>query len=121
MKGSMTVEAACVYPFCFMVIALICFLGVYKYNQAVLKMTGYECILEALEQEMENPEEILKKKAEEAVRGRVLAVGELTVDVKTTATKIALCYKGVQDFFNLPLKVTVDYERTFPEVILRLQ
>ena len=37
MKGSLTVEAAFVFPFCFLVIGIVCLLGVFLYNQAVLK------------------------------------------------------------------------------------
>ena len=60
MKGSLTVEAACIMPFCFLVITIVCVLGIYEYNQAVLQMTGYECILETVAEQPENLEVDLK-------------------------------------------------------------
>lgn len=53
MKGSMTVEASLIFPFCFVVIGIVCILGIYQYNQAVLKMTGYESILQTMEERKE--------------------------------------------------------------------
>ena len=46
MKGSLTVEASFVIPLCFLFLGVIFYLGIYQYNQAVLQMTGYECILQ---------------------------------------------------------------------------
>ena len=50
MKGSVTIEAAWIFPFCFFVIAIVCCLGIYEYNQTVLKISGYECIVRTMEE-----------------------------------------------------------------------
>ena len=34
MKGNVTIEAAYLFPFCFLVLGLICYLGIFLYNQA---------------------------------------------------------------------------------------
>ena len=123
MKGSLTVEAAFVFPFCFVVIGTICLLGIFLYNQAVLKMTGYECILLVME-EKEQAEEVfvenLLQKAEECGKARALAIKNLTVAVRVTASKISLNYQCTQTLLNLPLEVSVAYERSYPEISLRL-
>ena len=45
MKGNLTIEAAYLFPFCFFILSLICYLGIFLYNHAVLELTGYECVL----------------------------------------------------------------------------
>ena len=123
MKGSLTVEASYVFPFCFFVIFIICQLGCYQYNQAVLKMTGYESIVRTLE-ERELHDDLLKEqlesRAETFALERTIGMKELDVSVKMTATKIALTYEGVQTMIESPMKVTVVYERICPEWTLRM-
>ena len=58
MKGSLTVEAAFVFPFCFLIIGIIYALGIFLYNQSVLKLTGYECSVQTME-DRDQKEEIL--------------------------------------------------------------
>lgn len=123
MKGSMTVEAAYVFPFCFIIIAIVCCLGIFQYNLAVLKMTGYECILctlGELEEGSEFLEENLLQNAETSARKRALSIGDMETSVKVTATKISVKYSGTQSLLNIPFEVIAVYERTFPEMTLRL-
>lgn len=122
MKGSMTIEAAYVFPFCFIIIAIICCLGVFQYNTAILKVTGYESIISTigeLEEGNEFLEQNLLKNAKASAGARVLAVGDLETSVKVTATKISVTYTGTQDLLPIPFEVKVVYERTFPELTLR--
>ena len=120
MKGSLTVEAACIYPFCFWVIALVCVLGIFQYNKAVLKMTGYECILETVNHNGAMTEENLSVQAEELAAERLLGIKNLQVAIKLTLTKVLITYQGVQGILEVPLEVTVMYERSTPEKVLRL-
>lgn len=123
MKGSFTVEASLVFPFCFMIIGIVCFLGIFLYDQAVLKVTGYECIFEMLKQEELNEEQMienLQKLAAESGKNRVLAVSDLQTKVKISALKITITYTGKQKVLNLPIATTVVYEKVFPELTLRL-
>lgn len=123
MKGNLTIEAAYVFPFCFFVLGLVSFLGIFLYNQAVLEMTGYECILQTIE-DREYEEEYLKEqlleRAKCAGEKRTFGLQELQVNLKITATKIAINYKGIQAVIGVPINVDVVYERTFPELTLRL-
>lgn len=123
MKGSMTVEASLVFPFCFLIIVIICCLGIFKYNQAVLKVTGYECVVHTMDLREES-DKILQKTIEsralQTAKERVLGVENLEVFVKATASKIAVSYLGKQHLLNLPLEITVVYERVCPELTLRL-
>ena len=122
MKGHLTVEASYIFPFCFMVIGIVCYLGIFLYNQSVLKMTGYECILQTLgEFDTEDEvEEHLLKRVKEAAEARTLAMKDLEIRVKTTISKISVSYQGGQSGLNVPFEVTVVYEKTFPERILRM-
>lgn len=123
MKGNITIEASCIFPFCFLVIAIVCYLGIFSYNQSVLKTTGYESILwsvDAGEISEKNLQQSIRKKAEKMAGSRVLGMKELNVDVKITTSKIALTFYGKQTMFNLPLEITSVYERTYPERTLRL-
>ena len=123
MKGSMTVEASYILPFCFLIIAIVCYLGIFQYNQAVLKATGYECILQVMDEEdleEEILQQIIVKKAEQTAKARVLGVKELNAAVKMTASKISVTFQGRQSLFDLTLNVTAVYERTYPEMALRL-
>lgn len=123
MKGSMTIEASYIFPFCFLIIAIVCYLGIFQYNQAVLKATGYECILQVIDEE-DLDEEVLQqtivKKAEQMAKTRVLGVKELNAVVKITASKILVTFHGSQRVFDLNLNITAVYERTYPEMTLRL-
>lgn len=123
MKGSMTVEASYVFPFCFLIILIVCHLGIFEYNRAVLKMTGYECILQTMELREESEkvmEENLLKRAGETAAGRVLGVRNLETKVKMTASKISVSYSGNQSILKVPFDITAVYERTYPELTLRL-
>ena len=123
MKGSLTVEASYVFPFCFFVIFIVCQLGCYQYNQAVLKMTGYESIVRTMEERELNDkaiEEQLENLAETLAQERTIGMKNLEVTVKMTATKIVLTYAGVQTAIESPTEVTVVYERTNPEWTLRM-
>lgn len=123
MKGSLTVEAAFVFPFCFLVIGIVCLLGVFLYNQAVLKMTGYECILQTME-ERELKEEVLLEnllqRAEENGKARTLGIEDLNATVRITASKVSLKYQCVQTLLNLPIEISVACDRVYPETSLRL-
>lgn len=123
MKGSMTVEAAYLFPFCFLIVTIVCSLGIYRYNLAVLEMTGYECILCSVRTDEESEEalkENLLRRAKTFGEGRTLAMGELEVSVKITETKVSVSYRGTQSLLHLPFKVSATYERTHPETVLRL-
>ena len=123
MKGSLTVEASYVFPFCFFVIFIICQLGCYQYNQAVLKMTGYESIVRTMEERELSDAQIkehLKSRAETFALERVIGIKDLEVSVKMTSTKIAVTYTGIQTVIESPMEVTAVYERTCPERTLRM-
>ena len=123
MKGSLTVEAAYIFPFCFFVLGLISYLGIFLYNQAVLEMTGYECILRTVE-ERELREDIFKERlqqrAKQTASDRTFGLEELQVGLKVTSSKIVINYTGTQSVICVPIKVDVIYERTSPELTLKL-
>ncbi len=123
MKGNLTIEAAYIFPFCFFVLGLVSFLGILLYNQAVLEMSGYECILRTVE-ERELKEDDLKGqllgRAKQTAEDRTFGVEGLQVNLKVTATKIAINYKGTQAVIGVPVNVDVVYERTSPELTLRM-
>lgn len=121
MKGSLTVEASYIFPFCFLVIGIVCYLGVLQYDRAVLKMTAYECIFQTIESsEKEQWEEMLLKNAEDAAEKRVLGTDSICVSVKITATEISLTYEASYRLLKDPITVSAVYERTFPELTLRM-
>lgn len=123
MKGNITIEASCIFPFCFLVIAIVCYLGIFSYNQSVLKTTGYESILWSVDERNFSDKDLQQsiiKKAEKKAGSRVLGVKELSVGVKITTSKIALTFYGKQTMFDLPLEISSVYERTYPERTLRL-
>lgn len=123
MKGNLTIEAAYLFPFCFFILSLICYLGIFLYNQAVLELTGYECVLQTME-EREIRDELFREKlyerAKEAAQERTFGVQELQITLKVTASKIAINYKGIQSAIGVPMNVDVVYEKTNPEQALRL-
>lgn len=124
MKGSLTVEAAYIFPFCFIVIGLVSIWGLFLFNQAVLEMTAYECILHTIEErnlEEETFKEHLLKRAEQVGNERTFGVKELQVSMKMTASKISLTYTGTQSVIGAPIEATAVYERTFPELTLKLK
>lgn len=123
MKGSLTVEAAYIFPFCFLIIGIVCYLGIFEYNRAVLKMTGYECILQTMEERdgaEEAFQENLLRRARQAAKERTFGMTDLEVSAKITTSKISVSLQGIQTMIQTPLEVTVVYERTFPELTLRL-
>ena len=123
MKGSLTVEAAFVFPFCFLIIGIIYALGIFLYNQSVLKLTGYECIVQTMEDRDQKEEillETLLQRAEEIGKSRTLGIDDLNAIVRITATKITLKYQCVQRILNLPMEVSVAYDCIYPEMSLRL-
>ena len=124
MKGRLTVEAAYIFPFCFVVIGLGSILGLFLFNQAVLEMRAYECILHTIEErnlEEETFKEHLLKRAEQVGNERTFGVKELQVSMKMTASKISLTYTGTQSVIGAPIEATAVYERTFPELTLKLK
>lgn len=123
MKGSLTVEAAFVFPFCFLIIGIIYALGIFLYNQSVLKLTGYECIVQTMEDRDQKEEillETLLQRAEETGKSRTLGIENLNAIVRITATKITLKYQCVQRILNLPMEVSIVCDRVYPEMSLRL-
>ncbi len=123
MKASVTVEASLIVPMCFVIIMIICYLGIFQYNQSVLKLTGYECILRTMEereQDLSLVKDNLLHRAKEYGEERTLAVKNLNVSVKMTATKISLTYSCVQLILESPIEITVNYERVYPELTLRM-
>ena len=123
MKGSLTVEAAFVFPFCFLIIGIIYALGIFLYNQSVLKLTGYECIVQTMEDRDQKEEillETLLQRAEETGKSRTLGIADLNAIVRVTATKVILKYQCVQRILNLPMEVSVAYDCIYPEMSLRL-
>ena len=123
MKGSVTIEAAWMFPFCFFIIVVVSCLGIYKYNQTVLKISGYECIVRTMEERnLEEPlvEENLKVRILETATERTLGLKDLQVSIKTTTNKIVVTMKGIQRLLHLPLEVEVFYERVYPERTLQL-
>ena len=123
MKGSVTIEAAWMFPFCFFIIVVVSCLGIYKYNQTVLKISGYECIVRTMEERnLEEPlvEENLKVRILETATERTLDLKDLQVSIKTTTNKIVVTMKGIQRLLHLPLEVEVFYERVYPERTLQL-
>ena len=65
-------------------------------------------------------EENLLKRAGETAAGRVLGVRNLETKVKKTASKISVSYSGNQSILKVPFDITAVYERTYPELTLRL-
>ena len=110
MKGNLTIEAAYLFPFCFFILSLICYLGIFLYNHAVLELTGYECVLQTME-EREIRDELFREKlyerAKEAAQERTFGVQELQITLKVTASKIAINYKGIQSAIGVPMNVDV--------------
>ena len=124
MKGSLTIEASFIFPICFIVILLVCYFGVYQYNLAVLKTSGYESILRTMEErelEKEYFIENLLRRAKELADARTIGVKNLDVSVKVTATKILITYNGTQSVLESPMEVTATYTRIYPELMLRLE
>ena len=123
MKGSMTVEAALVFPFCFFVLAIIGCLGVYKYNQSVLKLSGYECVVRTME-ERNLEEQIFKenfsRRMLDAAQNRTLGMKDFEISIKISATKLLVKIKGVQKLLNLPVEAEVVYQRVHLERALQL-
>ena len=123
MKGSMTVEAALVFPFCFFVLAIIGCLSVYKYNQSVLKLSGYECVVRTME-ERNLEEQIFKenfsRRMLDAAQNRTLGMKDFEISIKISATKLLVKIKGVQKLLNLPVEAEVVYQRVHPERALQL-
>ena len=124
MRGSLTVEASCIFPFCFLIIFFICYLGIYQYNLAVLKTSGYECILRSMEERELDKEffiEHLLQRAKELADARTIGVKNLDVSVKLTSSTILLTYNGTQSVLDSPMEVTATYTRIYPELILRME
>ncbi len=123
MKGSVTIEAAWLFPFCFLVIAIVCCLGIYKYNEVVLKISGYECMVRTMEERNLDEglfRENLKRRILETGSERTLGVQDLQASITMTTNKILVNVQGVQRLLNLPLEVQVFYERVYPERTLQL-
>ena len=115
--------AALVFPFCFFVLAIIGCLGVYKYNQSVLKLSGYECVVRTME-ERNLEEQIFKenfsRRMLDAAQNRTLGMKDFEISIKISATKLLVKIKGVQKLLNLPVEAEVVYQRVHPERALQL-
>ena len=121
MKGNITIEASYIFPFCFLLIGIVCYLGVSLYNRSVLKLTAYECVLQTVQEyDDESSEAYLMKIAEEYGKQRAFSIKELQVRVRMTVSKITVTYTASQSAFEIPIQVTAIYEKTFPETMLRL-
>lgn len=124
MKGSMTVEASFVLPLGFLFLGIVFYLGIYQYNQAVLQMTGYECILMNVDQLAESEyqfQESLIQQAETSAKARTLGIEEMETTVKVTPTRVFLSYRCRQRMIlETDLEVVVSYERIYPELTFRL-
>ncbi len=123
MRGSMTVEASYIFSICFLIIGVVCVLGIYAYNCSVLKSTGYECILKTREERELGQSamyENLLFRAREYGNERTFGVSNLDTSLKMSSTTISLTYEGVQSILHLPLKITATYECTSPEKVLRI-
>lgn len=122
-KGSMTIEAAYLVPFTVFVLMIVCYLAVFEYDKAVLKETGYECILRSMEQRQMDDgqlQEVLLERLEQTAKERVLDVNDLEVSVQFTVSGISVSFSGTQTMLKVPVEVTVVYDRIFPEQTLRL-
>lgn len=123
MKGNVTVEAAFIFPFCFALIGTICYLGIYCYHLAMLKLTAYECISQSLEQRNlndQNLERELAKLLEKKAAERALTLEDIEVSVKVTKFYITAEFFAVQKIiFSQPVQAGVTYKRTYPEKTLR--
>ena len=121
MKGNVTIEASYIFPFSFFVIGLVCYLGIFLYNESVLRLAAYECILQTICEDTKGIlEEKLEKAAIECGNSRALAIEHLQVQVKSTVSKITVRYTATQSVLKIPIQVTAVYEKTFPESALRL-
>lgn len=120
MKGSMTIEAAYLFPMIFLILGIVCFLGIYQYDRAVFEMTACECILKSTEQEL--PESTLKElmyeRAQSAAQERALGVKQLHTEVYVTSSSVTVTYQCIMNIFEIPLKVTVSHEQVDPEQML---
>ena len=125
MRGNLTVEAALIVPFCIMIILIVCQLGIFQYDREVLKMTGYECILKTVEEggNLTSNDfcEALKNRAMVAATDRMLGLKSLNAEVKMTSSKIVLVFEGVSTMLEIPMEVSVAYERIYPELTLRIK
>lgn len=114
MKGNVTVEAALVMSFCFAVIGAVCYLGIFCYNRAVMKLTALEYIGQAAQ------ERELSRLLEEKLEERSWAAAGLKADVQITAGSVRAEVTGMQRLiFSQPLKVSVTYKKTHPEKVIR--
>lgn len=123
MKGSLTVEASYIVPMCLIAVLIVCYLGIFEYNQAVLQMTGYECLLLVMgndDMSEEEQKEMLLKRTKEIAQERVLSMESVDVRVKMTATKVWIEFECIQTLPHRNMEVSVVYERTFPELTLRM-
>lgn len=123
MRGNVTVEAAFVIPFCFAAIGVICYLGIFSYNRAVLKLTAHECIsksMELRELDDQNFERELTQLLERKAAERTLALKDLMVSVKSTKFYITADFRAVQQMiFSQPVQEEVTCMKTYPEKVLR--
>lgn len=123
MKGNVTVEAACVIPFCFAVIGAVCYLGIFCYNRSVLKITAYECISQSLEkrdQDEKSFERELTRLLEEKTAERTLALENVEVSVNITSRYVTADVQAVQQMiFSQSVQTGVTCKKIYPETVLR--
>lgn len=124
MKGNMTVEASLVFPFCLWSIGVVCCLGIFCYNLAVLKLTAYECVSHSMDLrdlEEERFERELAALLEEKAGERVLALNEIRASVSVTEYSIHADIRAVwRLLFSRSVYVGVNVKKTHPEAVLRV-
>ncbi len=122
MKGSMTVEAAYVFPFCFFMLLLVFELGIFLYDQSVLKLTAGECVLKVMEEE--KTESQIKEELERLIlengAERTLGTEELQVEIRSTAKRLLVTCKGEFSALGVRMETVTEYEKCSPENTLRL-
>lgn len=123
MKGSLTVEAALVIPFSFMILGVICLLGVFQYNQAVVFITGRSYMYEVLDyREHGNAfmEQYLEEQVKAALAERTIGLKEIQVEAKVSTGKIYLHCGGQQKIlFSLSVEKELEKIRLYPEPWIR--
>lgn len=119
LHGYLSVEASLVFPFGMAVIGAVCWMGVFRYNLAVLRLTGQEAIghmTEFRELDEAQFERELVRYVQEKTEARTLACTELHTEIKRTRRKIILELGGVQRLvFAHPLYAEVSYTYIDPE------
>lgn len=124
MRGSITVEASLIMPFCLAVIGVFSWLGVFQYNRAVMKLTACEYIVRFAEQRMQERDEFVREltgKLEQAAEERTLALREIRASVKVTGSTVVAELNAEQRIiWSGTLNAKASYKITHPETALRI-